>query len=124
MVTDKRWALGNFAHENVVVYSNLKTVYESADSNSGYLYKFVTDKEKDLSSRKPYLYIGGKDGTGNSEQLNNSIIEERNSTLAKSVAVGAKVFGGIEDVEIGPDGMVYFAVKPENKVYRFQDSDP
>jgi len=48
-VIDKRWALGNFAHENVAVHPNLRTVYEGADSNPGYLYKFVADNEKDLS---------------------------------------------------------------------------
>ena len=39
------------------------------------------------------------------------------------MALGATEFAGIEDVEIGPDGMIYFAVKSENQVYRFQDSD-
>ncbi len=123
-VIDKRWALGNFAHENVVVHPNLRTVYEGADSNPGYLYKFVADNEKDLSSGNLFVYVGSKAGTGNWVQLTNTTIEERNTTLAQSEMVGATIFGGIEDVEIGPDGLVYFAVKAEDRVYRFQDSDP
>ncbi|WP_420603497.1 PhoX family protein [Flagellimonas sp.] len=123
-VIDKRWALGNFAHENVTIHSNLRTVYEGADSNPGYLYKFVADNERDLSSGKLFVYVGSKEGSGNWMLLNNATIEERNTTLEQSEMAGATIFGGIEDVEIGPDGMVYFAVKAEDRVYRFKDSDP
>tara|TARA_R110000744_G_scaffold31677_1_gene74353 strand:+ start:7649 stop:9025 length:1377 start_codon:yes stop_codon:yes gene_type:complete len=123
-VLDKRWAMGNFAHENAVVHSNLRTVYQGSDSNPGYLYKFVADNKKDLSSGNLYVFVGDKAGTGNWIQLNNTTKQERNATLQQSVEVGATIFGGIEDVEIGHDGMVYFAVKAEDKVYRFLDSDP
>jgi secreted PhoX family phosphatase len=123
-VIDKRWALGNFKHENIIVHSNLRTVYQGADSNPGYLYKFVADNEQDLSNGKLYVYKGSKNGSGNWIQINNTTPTERNSTLAQSNNVIATVFNGIEDVEIGPDGLVYFAVKGEGRVYRFQDSDP
>jgi len=123
-VIDKRWALGNFAHENITVHSNLRTIYEGADSNPGYLYKFVSDNERDLSSGKLFVFAGSKEGTGRWFQLANSTIEERNTTLDQSAIVGATVFNGIEDVEIGPDGNVYLAVKDEGKVYRFHDADP
>lgn len=63
-VIDKRWALGNFKHENIVVHNNKRTVYEGADSNPGYLYKFVADSPEDLSSGKLYVYKGSKNGTG------------------------------------------------------------
>jgi secreted PhoX family phosphatase len=99
-------------------------VYQGSDSNPGYLYKFVADNEKDLNSGNLYVFVGQKAGTGNWIQLNNTTKQERNSTLLQSVEVGATIFGGIEDVEIGHDGMVYFAVKAEDKVYRFRDSDP
>ncbi|PCJ97711.1 MAG: twin-arginine translocation pathway signal protein [Flavobacteriaceae bacterium] len=123
-VIDKRWALGNFAHENITIHSNLRTAYQGADSNPGYLYKFVADNERDLSSGKLFVYFGSKAGVGSWIQLNNTTIEERNTTLDQSAAVGATIFNGIEDVEIGPDGMIYFAVKGEGQIYRFQDSDP
>ncbi|MEP3210953.1 MAG: alkaline phosphatase PhoX, partial [Maribacter sp.] len=121
---NKLWAMGNMAHENVVIHSNERTVYQGADSTPGYLYKFVADVAQDLSSGSLYVYSGAKNGSGNWILLNNTTIAERNTTIDQSALAGATVFSGIEDVEIGPDGMVYFAVKDENQVYRFQDSDP
>ena len=123
-VIDKRWALGNFKHENVVIHSNQRTVYEGADSDPGYLYKFVANAAQDLGSGDLYVYSGSKNGAGTWIRIDNATPAERNSTLAQSANVGATVFDGIEDVEIGPNGLVYFAVKGEGRVYRFQDSDP
>lgn len=124
IVIDKRWALGNFNHENIVVHSNQRTVYEGADSNPGYLYKFVADNVQDLSIGNLYVYSGSKNGPGNWIQINNSTPVEQNTVLTQSANADATIFNGIEDVEIGPNGWVYFAVKGENRVYRFQDSDP
>jgi hypothetical protein len=122
---DKIWSAGNFKHENMVVHSNERTIYEGADSNIGYLYKLVTDVPQDLNSGKLYVYKNVTETTGEWILLNNSTIAERNSTLSQSAIVGARIFNGIEDVEINPlDGMVYFAVKNEDRIYRFQDSDP
>ncbi len=118
------WALGNFKHENVTIHSNERTVYQGADSNPGYLYKFVADTAQNLSSGALYVYSGSKSGAGNWILLQNTTPNERNTTISQSGAVGGTVFNGVEDVEIGPDGMVYFAVKSEGQVYRFQDSDP
>ena len=123
-VIDKRWALGNFKHENVVIHGNQRTLYQGADSDPGYLYKFVADNTQDLSSGNLYVYSGSKSGSGNWILLDNTTTTERNSTLTQSANAGATVFRGIEDVEIGPDGWIYFAVKSEATVYRFQDSDP
>ncbi|QCX38493.1 DUF839 domain-containing protein [Aureibaculum algae] len=124
LLIDKRWALGNFKHENIAIHNNLRTVYQGADSDPGYLYKFVADNTKDLSAGKLYIYKGSKEGSGSWILINNTTKSERNSTLAQSDALDATVFKGIEDVEIGPDGWVYFAVKNEDRVYKFQDSDP
>jgi hypothetical protein len=121
---DKLWAMGNFKHENAVVHSNQRTIYQGADAQIGHLYKFVADSPKNLSSGSLYVYSGSKSGSGNWIQINNTTQAEQNSTIAQSIDAGATVFEGIEDVEIGPDGKVYFAVKGEGRVYRFQDSDP
>jgi secreted PhoX family phosphatase len=124
-IIDKRWALGNFKHENIIVHDNLRTVYEGADSNPGYLFKFVSDSIEDLSSGKLYVYKGPKNGPGGIWiQIQNTSQLDRNNTLIRCDKAGATIFNGIEDVEIGPDGWVYFAVKGENQVYRFLDSDP
>ncbi len=122
-VIDKRWAMGNFQHENATVHPNRRTVYQGADSNPGYLYKFVADQAGDLGSGTLYAYQGSKEGAGSWIQLQNGTPEEQNTTLEQCEQLGATVFNGIEDVEIGPDGRVYFAVKGEGKVYRFQDPD-
>ncbi len=125
-VIDKLWALGNFKHENVAIHGNERTLYQGIDDvvGPGYLYKFVADNTQDLSSGKLYVYTGSKEGSGNWVQINNTTPAERNSTIVQSTNVGATSFAGIEDVEIGPDGWVYFAVKNEARVYRFRDSDP
>ncbi|MFK7813961.1 MAG: alkaline phosphatase PhoX [Maribacter sp.] len=121
---DKLWAMGNFRHENAVIHSNERTVYQGVDNGIGYLYKFVANTAQNLSSGNLFVYKGSKNGPGNWIQIANSTQAEQNSTIDLSAAVSATVFTGIEDVEIGPDGMVYFAVKGEDRVYRFQDANP
>ncbi len=123
-VKDKLWALGNFQHENIVVHPNRRTVYLGADSGPGYLFKFVADEAEDLSSGALYVYRGSKQGSGQWVRLKNLSYEDRNSTLAQCADWDATVFIGVEDVEIGPEGLVYLAVKDEHSVYRFRDSDP
>ena len=63
-VINKLWALGNFRHENVAIHNNQRTVYQGADSNPGFLYKFVADTAQDLNSGSLYVYIGSKNGSG------------------------------------------------------------
>ena len=123
-VLAKHWAMGNFVHENVVIHSNERTVYQGADSNPGYLYKFVATTAQDLSSGLLYVYKGSKNGSGNWILLQNTSKAERNTTITQSENADATIFEGIEDVEIGPNGMVYLAVKNEGQVYRLQDSNP
>jgi len=123
-VIDKLWALGNFQHENIVVHSNQRTVYQGVDTYPGYLYKFVADSVADLSSGNLYVYKGSKNGTGNWIKIRNTTPADQNSTIAQSTAANATAFDGIEDVEIGPTGLVYVAVKGESRVYRFKDSNP
>lgn len=124
VVIDKRWAMGNFAHENVAIHPNNQTFYQGADSDPGYIFKFVADQPEDLSSGKLYVYQGSKNGSGNWILLNNTTKYERNTTLQQCTSVGATVFKGVEDIEVGPDGKLYVAVKDECVVYRFTDSDP
>jgi len=132
---DKLWAMGNFKHENVAIRSNKMTVYQGADDTQGegFLFKFVADNEENLSSGDLYVYKGDKQSNGNWIQINNSTIQEQNTTLDQCVSIGATSFGGIEDVEINPiDGFIYFAVKREDIgggtqkgiIYRFDDSNP
>ena len=122
---DKLWALGNFKHENAVVHENRRTVYEGVDETTGYLFKFVADVAENLSTGKLYVYKGSKTGDGNWILINNTTANVQNTTLSQCEALEATVFNGVEDVEINPfNNLIYLAVKNENKVYRFQDSDP
>ena len=52
----------------------------------------------------------------------NSTVADRNNCRSLSQAAGGYNFNGIEDVEIGPDGKIYFAAKAEGKIYRFTDN--
>jgi uncharacterized protein len=122
---DKLWALGNFKHENAVVHPNQRTVYQGADMPFGFLFKFVANEPGNLSKGKLFAYKGSKSGNGKWIQINNKTPEEQNTTYAQCVALQATPFHGIEDVEISPiDGKIYFTVKDENKIYRFNDPDP
>jgi len=85
-VVNKLWALGNFRHENIIVHSNRRTVYEGADSNPGYLYKFVADVAEDLNNGTLYVYQGSKSGSGIWIEIDNDTPAERNSTLSQSVS--------------------------------------
>jgi len=122
---DKLWAMGNFRHENVVIHQNRRTVYQADDVTGGYLYKFVANTAEDLSSGDLYVYTGPKFGNGQWAQINNTTQDDQNSTISQASDLGATAFNGGEDLEISPiDNQIYFAVKNENKVYRFTDDNP
>ena len=112
-VLHRLYSMGSFKHENATIHSNGRTVYQGADSNPGYLFKFVADLAQNLQAGTLYVYKGSKSGSGNWIQLtdNTSTMADQNNTLTLCSNVGATVFNGVEDVEIGPDGMIYFAVK-------------
>ncbi len=141
----KLWAMGRMSHENVVVHSDRKTVYQGEDDGFGCVYKFVADVAENLSSGKLYvLKLTSlttdttikvyKNFTAEGEpvgtlatwvEVPNTTIAERNNVKAKAAELGGTLFNGVEDVEIGSiDGKIYFAVKsnPFNRVYRFKDN--
>jgi hypothetical protein len=65
----------------------------------------------DLSAGLLYVYTGPKTGNGNWILINNTTQADRNNTMTLGGAAGATAFNGIEDVEIGPDGKLYFFSK-------------
>ncbi len=122
---DKIWSMGSFRHENIAIHPNQRTVYQGEDVGGGHLFKFVSDVAGDFSSGNLYVYVGPKSGNGNWVQINNTSQDDQNTSISQANAVGATDFGGGEDVEFNVlDGKVYFAVKNENRVYRFQDDSP
>lgn len=141
----KLWAMGRMSHENVVVHSDRKTVYQGEDDGSGCVYKFVADAAENLSSGKLYVLKltavttdttvkDYKNFNANGEpagsvgtwiEVPNTTVAERNNVKTKAIELGATTFSGVEDVEISPiDGKIYFAVKgnPFFRVYRFKDN--
>ncbi len=128
--TEKLWALGNMAHENVVVANDERTVYLGEDGNTACVYKFIADEATNLYSGKLYTLVLDADlvdgeptiTTGKWVQVPNDTPEERNVTYTVAADLGGNYFGLVEDVEISPlDGKIYFAAKEFGRVYRFTD---
>jgi len=131
---------------------------DDARGAENYFYKFVADSEDDLSTGKLYVYkdieIGENgEGTGKWLLLDNKgagdtdVAEDcdidvtdstyftennkwgSNNVKHQAACLGATSFGKIEDVEIGPDGKVYFIdvrddgdIEPD-VIYYFEDID-
>lgn len=127
---DKLWAIGRANRENVLIRSDNTVLYTGTDDPTfGYLYKFIPTVPGDFSSGNLYaLQTNASLGTGTWKQVANATTANRNNTrtLAQALpATGGKStynFNGIEDVEFGPDGKIYFTAKAEGKIYRFTDN--
>ena len=121
-VLGERYKLGNFKHENAAIAPNQRTIYQGEDDPTGNLYKFVSDNPNDLTSGNLYALNLTGPNYGQWMLLSNSTPSECNSS--KSQASGFTQWPGIEDVEISPiDGKIYFAVKGDGKIYRFNDNN-
>lgn len=125
-VKDKLWAVGRQTHENVIIRSDNTIMYWGADhSTNGFMYKFVPTVPGDFTSGTLSVLITTPGlGTGTWVTIANNTVTERNNTVSASTSAGAYNFNGIEDAEIGPDGLIYFAAKAAGRVYRFRDLGP
>jgi secreted PhoX family phosphatase len=128
----KLWAMGRMMHENAAVsYEDNRTVYYGEDDSLGCVYKFIANQAGNLS--EGLLFVLKLDSTlqfgeptnnnGTWLPIGNSTQSERNNTHQIALDLGATSFYGIEDVEIGPDGFIYFASKGHGRIYRFIDND-
>lgn len=126
----KCWAMGHMSHENAAVSaSDWRTVYFGEDEPTGCLYKFIADAPGNLSSGMLYalqlfdsLQVGVPSGTtARWIPIPNATPDERNRTYSIAADSGATIFNGIEDVEFGPDGKLYFSSKGFGRIYRFSD---
>lgn len=118
---DKLWAMGHFRHENASITADSAVLYEGEDNLAhGFLFKFIPDQPAQLGAGS--LYVLRRNGAvGDWVQVPNSTPDERNRTVALADSLGGTWFYRIEDVEVGPDGKVYFASTALGKVFRFQD---
>jgi secreted PhoX family phosphatase len=121
---DKLWAIGRSNHENAIIRSDNMVLYTGADDGSlGYLYKFIPATPGNFSIGTLYvLQTTTSLGNGTWRLVANTTQPDRNNIRTASTTAGAYNFNGIEDVEIGPDGKIYFAAKNEGKIYRFTDN--
>ena len=121
---DKLWAIGREPRENAVISSNNQILYTGTDDPSfGYLYKFIPTVPGVFSSGTLYvLQTTAGLGTGTWQVVANTTVAERNGTRALAQTAGGFNFNGVEDVEIGPDGKVYFTAKGLGIIYRFTDN--
>ncbi len=125
---DKLWKLGRLKHENVAAHPDRIRVFQGADDGGfGFLYKFVADVPEKLGEGKLFALIMdstmGDDHSQNGRwvQVPNGTAEECNTVQTKAAELGATNFKRIEDVEVGPDGMIYFAATTPGNIYRLQD---
>lgn len=121
---DKLWAIGRQSHENVVIKSDKSIIYWGADNGGlSYMYKFAPVTAGNYTSGLLYVMVTTSSlSTGTWQLIPNTTVTERNNTVSFSTNAGAYSFDGIEDVEIGPDGKIYFAAKGPGRIYRFTDN--
>jgi secreted PhoX family phosphatase len=126
----KLWAMGRMAHENACIAKDNKTVYYGEDATNGCVYKYVATTANNLSAGNLYvlkLSAALSSGTpttttGTWIQVPNTTQSQRNNIYSTVIGLGATTFNGVEDVEIGPDTMIYFASKGFGRIYRFKDT--
>jgi len=152
-VLGKRYEMGRFKHENAAIHPNKRTIYQGDDSSSSpsYLYKFVADSEENLTSGKLYVYKADGDPepssaikcagkgkwllldnkgpgdiniTGDCNAIGDNYDKGSNNVKYQAACLGATSFNKMEDVEIGPDGKVYFIEPIDNVIYYLEDLDP
>lgn len=129
-VKDKLFALGRMNHENIVVSDNGTLAYYGEDGGTHCVYKFVPTVANNLSAGNVYVLkldtaLSDDEPTSATATwilVPNTTQADRNNLASNAGALGGTNFNGVEDCEIGPDGMVYFASKGKNRVYRFKDN--
>ncbi len=121
-VVAKLYRAGKMVHENAVIAADNRTMYFGADDVFGFIYKFVADEPEDF--REGSLYVLGLTGLSFPQGIwiavPNSTPEQCNGVRQYAAASGATNFGPIEDVDIAPDGSIYFSNKATGRIYRME----
>lgn len=126
---DKLWKMGLIKHENVTVNAAGTILYQGADDGDfGFVFKYVPTVRGKLGDGKLYFLKmdGGQNDIytagGRWVLVPNTTQEECNSVQTFAADNGATNFKRVEDVEVGPDSMIYFAATSPGNVYRFKDA--
>lgn len=120
----KLWKAGNARHENCALASDLQTLYWGADDYSqGYIFKFVATEKMQLAEGALFVLVRDSvmPSLGGWVQVPNETPSQCNTINAFCQQVGAWNFSGIEDVEIGPEGKIYFATKFSGRIWKFKE---
>lgn len=96
----RRTALGRFSHESACVVGDAE-VYLTEDADPGYFYRFVADRPRDLSQGTLHAY----DRKG----MRWLKIRDVYNARMEAKALGATPFNRLEDLQLGPDGLLYIA---------------
>lgn len=89
--------------------------------SSGNLYVYRDEDNETIILDNNEVKIGG---LGSWIKIDNATVSDRNKTKQLAADVGATEFVKLEDVEIGPDGRVYFAAAGEEVIYYLEDIEP
>ncbi len=92
--------MGRFSHESAEVMGD-RDVYLTEDYDPGFLFKFVADRPRDLSSGKLFAYVR--------DQARWVPIRDTLNAHHDAEAAGATKFIRLEDIKRGPDGALYIA---------------
>ncbi|WP_051197432.1 alkaline phosphatase PhoX [Flavobacterium soli] len=129
-VKDKLFHLGRMNHENIVVSNDGALAYYGEDGGTHCLYKFVANTPGNITAGNVYvlkldLELSNDEPSSSTAvwiQVPNITPADCNNMRSNAAALGGTNFNGVEDVEIGPDGMIYFTTKGKNRVFRFKDN--
>lgn len=121
---DKLWMTGRMNHENVCVLNDSITLYQGEDGGTGCVYKFVAAQKGRLDNGT--LYVLRRDNatstTGTWVVVPNTTQTDRNTVSTVAGALGGTRWGGVEDIEVGPEGKMYFTEKGRGDTWRFRDN--
>ena len=121
---DKLWAMGRMSHENIAISQDSVTIYECEDGGSSCVYKFVANQKMHLESGTLYVLRrnSSTSTTGTWIVVPNATQADRNNAKNLATALGGTNWNQLEDIEFGPDGMMYFTSKGSGTIWRFRDN--
>lgn len=121
-IPDKIWAMGRMRHENIVLNTEGTIAYQGEDASfPGFLFKYELEEAGNLSVGTLFALRRQGSSGGYWIRIPNTSHYDRNNTIALASNLGATAFLRVEDVEISPDGKIYFASTTQAKVFRFDD---
>ena len=97
----RRTALGHFSHESALVMSDERTVYITEDFAEAFLFRFVADRPRDLSSGKLFALDATHHRWVPVKDSLNAHLDAREG--------GATVLRRLEDLQLAPDGTLAIA---------------